>query len=159
MAAADVDCVEAPGSGKPLRLRRADKCAVCGLGLAVGTQAIWFREHKKVTCTGCRYGARDVIEGQAGRSALHEYERRRQQREEHARGQLGRLGVFLAKVIDEPQSTRAWKQGGDGEVKGWPPACESAWRGRTSGYSMTAAFQAAGKRTSITSRLGQAGSL
>jgi len=48
---------------------------------------------------------------------LREYERRHREREEYARGQLGQFGALLAKLINEPQSTRAWKQGGDGEVK------------------------------------------
>jgi hypothetical protein len=55
--------------------------------------------------------------GQAGASALREYQRRHDVREQHAREKLGGLGVFLSKVIDEPQSTRAWKQGGHGEAR------------------------------------------
>jgi hypothetical protein len=52
-----------------------------------------------------------------GASALREYERRHQQRENHARQTLGALGGFLAQVIDEPSSTKVWKQGGEGEVR------------------------------------------
>jgi hypothetical protein len=50
-----------------------------------------------------------------GASALREYERRHQQRENHARQTLGGLGGLLARVIDEPSSTKVWKQGGEGE--------------------------------------------
>jgi hypothetical protein len=58
-----------------------------------------------------------VSEGRAGASALREYERRRQRREDHARDKLGGLGVVLARVLDEPTSTKVWQQGGKGEVR------------------------------------------
>jgi len=108
--------VEASDLGKRLRLRRADRCAVCGADLPIGTEAIWYREPKTVTCCSCQYWTTGVVEGQAGRSALREYERRHRAREDYARGRLGRLGVFLSKVVEEPRSTRAWRQGGNGEV-------------------------------------------
>jgi hypothetical protein len=54
-------------------------------------------------------------EGQAGASARREYERRKRAREQQARDKWGALGVLVSKLIDEPQSTRAWKQGGHGE--------------------------------------------
>jgi hypothetical protein len=55
--------------------------------------------------------------GQAGVSAGREYERRRQRREQHARAKLGGLGGFLARVIDELDSTKAWKRGAQGEAR------------------------------------------
>lgn len=58
-----------------------------------------------------------VDPGQAGASALREYQRRHEAREQHARETLGGLGVILAKVVDEPQSIRAWQQGSSGEVR------------------------------------------
>jgi hypothetical protein len=58
-----------------------------------------------------------LSEGQAGASALREYERRHAKREDHARQTLGGFGVLLARVIDEPQSTKAWQQGGNAEVR------------------------------------------
>jgi hypothetical protein len=53
----------------------------------------------------------------AGASALREYQRRHDAREQHAREKLGRLGGLLAKVSEEPSSTRAWQQGGNGEAR------------------------------------------
>ncbi len=47
---------------------------------------------------------------------MREYERLRKKREDHARQKLGVIGVGLAKLIDEPQTTRAWQRGGSGEV-------------------------------------------
>jgi hypothetical protein len=55
--------------------------------------------------------------GSAGRSAVREYERRRAQRDQRARAHLGPLGQALARLIGEPQSTRAWKQGADAEIR------------------------------------------
>jgi hypothetical protein len=51
------------------------------------------------------------------RPGRREYQRRRDAREQHARVKLGSLGVVLAKVIDEPASTRVWQQGATGEVR------------------------------------------
>jgi hypothetical protein len=55
--------------------------------------------------------------GSRGASAVREYERRRAQREERARARLGPLGQALARLISDPQSTRAWKQGADAEIR------------------------------------------
>ena len=65
----------------------------------------------------CDLSEAPVVEGRAGASALREYERRRQRSELHAREKLSGLGVLLARVIDEPQTIRAWQQGGNGEVR------------------------------------------
>jgi hypothetical protein len=80
-----------------------------------------------VTCLACgnpdttAEPGEDVAEhidaGRPGASALREYQRRHDAREQRAQEKLGGLGVFLAKVIDEPASTRAWQQGGKGEVR------------------------------------------
>jgi hypothetical protein len=45
------------------------------------------------------------------------YEQLSQRREDHAREKLGRVGTFLAHVVDEPQGMRAWQQGGNGEAR------------------------------------------
>jgi hypothetical protein len=104
------------GSSRRLRLRRADRCAVCGHDLAVGETALWNGQTRTVTCLECAIGDDAAIEGEAGASALREYEARRQRREEHAREKLGGLGALLARLIDEPQSTKVWQQGGHGEA-------------------------------------------
>jgi hypothetical protein len=131
---------------KRLRLRRSDRCATCEKELAAGVEALWYRGPRVVTCLGCvlespsaqeldlesavreeaaleplllletEQEAPPVDVGTAGASALREYERRRNKREDHARQSLGVIGVGLAKLIDEPQSTRAWQRGGKGEA-------------------------------------------
>jgi hypothetical protein len=55
--------------------------------------------------------------GVPGASARCEYDRRRAQREDHARSKLGPAGVLVARVVDEPQHTTAWKTGAAGEGK------------------------------------------
>lgn len=89
---------------------------VCGAALRVGQEAIWHRDIRRVSCLGCA-PATTQDAGQAGASALREYERRRQRREQHARERLGGVGGFLARMIEEPGTTKVWKQGGEGEVR------------------------------------------
>lgn len=55
--------------------------------------------------------------GSAGQSAIREYERRRAQRDQRARAHLGPLGQALARLTGDPQSTHAWKQDADAEIR------------------------------------------
>jgi hypothetical protein len=55
--------------------------------------------------------------GLAGASAQRQYDRRKAAREQRNRQKLGRLGVALTRITDEPQSTRAWHQGARGELR------------------------------------------
>lgn len=106
-----------------MRLRRPDHCRVCSTDLPAGTVAIWDPAARTVMCLGCASAevaagpAAPIDPGQPGASALRQHQRLHDAREQHAREKLGGLGVFLAKVIDEPSSTRAWQQGGNGEVR------------------------------------------
>lgn len=109
-------------STKPLRIRRPGECVVCRRQLAVGEQAIWNRDSRTLTCLACSAAPPStpppaVSEGEAGASALREYERRHAKREDHARDKLGAVGVVLARVVDQPQSTRAWQQGANAEIR------------------------------------------
>jgi len=119
--------MSATRSGRQLRLRRADRCRGCSADLPVGVEAWWDPASRTVTCLACvnadaaggpGEGVVDPIDaGRAGTSALREYRRRHDAREQHARAKLGGLGALLAKVIDEPASTRVWQQGANGEVR------------------------------------------
>jgi hypothetical protein len=102
---------------KRLRLRRADRCQICRRDLGVGEEALWDRSARVVICLQCDSAAGAVDRGQPGSSAMREYERRHDAREQHARDKLGGLDVLLAKVIDEPESTTAWRQGAYGEIR------------------------------------------
>lgn len=54
--------------------------------------------------------------GNAGESAQLEYERRVARRKQRVRGRFGRrLGGMLLTLTEEPQSTRAWARGAEGE--------------------------------------------
>ncbi len=48
---------------------------------------------------------------------MREYARRRDVRERRARERMGAVGVGLARIFGDPQSTRAWRQGAEGEAK------------------------------------------
>jgi nuclease-like protein len=102
---------------KSLRLSRPDRCAVCELDLAAGERALWHKGLRVVTCVGCSLAPQEVVEGVAGASAQREYNRRHAQRQDRAREKLGGHGVLFARVIDEPQSTAAWKKGAEGEIR------------------------------------------
>lgn len=117
LIATDEEPISTTASGKRLNLRWADRCRVCSTELAAGTEAVWDPGTRSVTCVSCDSAGAPADPGRAGASALHEYRRRHDAREQHAREKLGRVGVFLAKVINEPPSTRAWQRGGRGEVR------------------------------------------
>jgi hypothetical protein len=104
-------------------LRRPDQCLVCSTDLPVGTTAIWDPTTRTVTCLSCTgselaAGTNAPIDpGHPGGSALREYQRRHDAREQRARDKLGGLGALLVKLTDEPSSTRVWQQGGNGELR------------------------------------------
>lgn len=103
---------------REISLDRADCCAACRAEIPRGTLATWHPLERRVTCLGC--AARLGVEAPANSgeiSARREYERRHAKREDHARRKLGTLGVILSRLVDEPQSTRAWKTGAEGEER------------------------------------------
>lgn len=120
------------GVSKRLRLRRPDRCAACDEDLPAGTLALWFRGSKQVKCLECGEAAEPlataaeersvapaietpaskidlapVDQGVAGGSALREHQRRRKNREDRARDNLGVIGVGIVKLAGDPQSTRS----------------------------------------------------
>jgi hypothetical protein len=104
-----------------LALRRADRCATCGVELAAGSIALWDPTRRSVTCLEC--GQHSVStppplrESMPGASARREYDRRRANREARVRERLGPLaGVALA-LAGEPAHQRAWATGAAGEAK------------------------------------------
>lgn len=86
-----------------------------------GTPAFWDRGTKTVWCIECPIASEGSppatqIDGVAGSSARREHERRTVKRDAETRGRWGnRVGGFILKVSDEPQSTRAWSIGAAGE--------------------------------------------
>lgn len=57
----------------------------------------------------------DTDRGSAGASARREYRRRRAVRDARVRQRFGSLGVTAAHLLGDPDSTRAWSKGADGE--------------------------------------------
>lgn len=116
---------DAPPPLRRLRLRYAATCDQCGKDLIKGVEALYEASTRSVRCIEC--GAASVAEkrvegledpGVAGSSARREYEARRSAREERVRRRLGKaLGNVALAITDEPQSTRAWAQGAEGEEK------------------------------------------
>ncbi|MGH2912628.1 MAG: hypothetical protein ACRDJ3_09165, partial [Solirubrobacteraceae bacterium] len=58
-------------------------------------------------------GSIQVDPGTAGGSAMREYARRHDAREQRARERMGLLGVGIARLPGDPASTRAWRQGAE----------------------------------------------
>lgn len=113
-----------------MRLRYRGVCRSCGADLAAGTYAMYDRPNRSVRCIECPAGAalhggpaagipevqeNEHVRGSAGDSARREFERRKSAREARVRGRYPRLGGLLLALSEDPQSTRAWASGADGE--------------------------------------------
>ncbi len=57
----------------------------------------------------------EVVDGQGGASAVAEFQRRHDARQERVNSEFPRMGRFLLAVFDDPQSTKAWSVGAEGE--------------------------------------------
>jgi Nuclease-related domain len=129
---------------KRMRLRYAGRCRICAVELNPGTTAVYERETKTVVCLECTSdppSAREnaspiqsrpvdapmiagpesppasfeIFAGTAGASAKREYERRKGKREEKIRDAHPYLGELMIAMSSDPQSTRAWATGAQGE--------------------------------------------
>ena len=120
---------------------------MCGIELPVGTIAVYNSSTKSVTCPVClpqessavpRSQGSDVpvkvndvenslpelvleqsevFAGAAGASAQREYERRKDKRESRIREAHPRIGGLIIALSDDPQSTKAWATGAQGEER------------------------------------------
>lgn len=111
---------ENPGADVPvkrMRLRYAGRCAECSTALDAGVMADYDRQLKVVRCVTCPTppNALGWVDGVAGASAAEEYERRSSARQERVQANHPRIGKLLLAVFDDPQSTRAWERGSEGE--------------------------------------------
>lgn len=57
-----------------------------------------------------------IVDGRAGGSAQREFQRRHDQRGQRVRTSHPKLGGLILAVTDDPQSTRAWREGAVGEA-------------------------------------------
>ena len=122
---------DAAPQAKLMSLRYAGACAGCGIALAAGTRAAYFRDSRTVRCLPCHVGVApsagttpNTVEadatsgpaaGTAGTSARREYERRSAKREARIREAHPRLGGLILAISEEPRSTTAWARGARGE--------------------------------------------
>ncbi len=99
-----------------LRVRYTGRCR-CGATVAAGTYAGWDRTTRSVVCPACLTSSTvaPAPNGVAGASAQAEYERRKEHRERELRAAHPRLAGLILALSTEPQSTRAWQSGAEGE--------------------------------------------
>jgi hypothetical protein len=97
-------------------------CSKCGTILRAGTEAIYDWPRRRMSCIECPTIAKvdpsppPIELGTAGGSARREYERRQANREAELKGRWGeRVGGWINRFADEPQSIRAWGLGARGE--------------------------------------------
>jgi hypothetical protein len=132
---------------KTMRLRYPGHCVVCGIELSVGAIAVYSSSTKSVTCLVCPAPRSSVVPpsqgsdvpakpnavetslpelvleqsevfvGVAGGSAQREYERRKGKRESRIREAHPRIGGLILALSDDPQSTKAWATGAQGEER------------------------------------------
>lgn len=101
-----------------IRLRYPARCVVCGTSLSKGGKAAWDREKRAATCARCLDPERievHIDRGEAGASARREWQRRHAGRERKVRQSYGPLGGLVLALTEDPQATRAWAQGAQGE--------------------------------------------
>src|SRR5680860_1287308 len=116
-------------SPRRIELRRADLCVDCGCLLDAGVEAWWDSKARAVTCPVCRPLPSQEAEdaggesqaggpdrGDAGASALREYERRRANREERTREAHPLIGEALLAVRRAPRHETAFMVGAAGEA-------------------------------------------
>ena len=112
----------------PWRVKYDGTCVRCGRSLVAGTPAIYDRSARTIRCIECPTATESPAEaplpqseidtGTAGASARREFERRRSNREQRIRQRFGqRFGGALLAVTSDPQSTRAWARGAEGEER------------------------------------------
>lgn len=119
---------------KRLKLRRDGVCTACNLPLQAGTTALWSPSQRIISCIVHSPTTNSIPEnveqeavtstkpeisisqGNAGGSARAENERRIRGREERVTKRFPRAGKYILALTDEPQSTRAWEVGAEGEV-------------------------------------------
>ncbi|MGH1522840.1 nuclease-related domain-containing protein [Leifsonia sp. L25] len=108
-----------PTPTKVMRLRYAGRCTVCGADIAAGTVAVYDRSTKTVRCVTCDTDPADepITSGQAGASAARQHQKLHNARQERVRANHPKIGGFLLAITEDPQSTRAWGRGADGEMK------------------------------------------
>lgn len=107
-----------------LKLRRPDKCVVCGSVLLAGSLGWWDATLRTVTCATCRETATEMTamsvqseldRGQPGASVAREHQRRKGNREARVRDSHPLIGGMLLTLRSAPQHEVAFHKGEVGE--------------------------------------------
>lgn len=116
-----------------IRLRYPATCSLCGAALPARTEARWDREARAATCRSCveadpapavptnlvvepeASSPPTIVRGDAGASAARRFEKLHKRREQRSRERFGRLSAIHLALTEDPQSTRAWATGSQGE--------------------------------------------
>lgn len=131
---------------KRMALKRADVCVDCASELPAGTKAEWNSDQRSVTCMPCvdarsapptdisdaaaveagppsfeqpEPNSTPIDLGVPGASARKEHQRRQARHEKRieAKWGTGRIGKIAKALSDDPQATRAWREGAVGEER------------------------------------------
>lgn len=102
---------------KQMRLRYRGRCALCDAVVEAGSEAGYDRSARRVVCLQCLPLAQalPVDPGTPGGSLEREYERRRLARDNRVRERYPRAGGLLLALTGEPESTKAFARGAEGE--------------------------------------------
>jgi hypothetical protein len=101
---------------RKLRLRYPASCALCGIALSKGAEAVWDPGARTVTCLACAPGA-VVVQGTAGASAAAEGKRRAERRVEQVRHQYGDHAAVVAEKMAARDTDATWGKGAEGESR------------------------------------------
>jgi hypothetical protein len=120
---------------KFIRLRYPAVCSLCGSEMSLGTQGWWDSDERVATCPDCHSVERRVMRpvasdgppkesvapaevstsGEAGASARHVFEQKHRRRDERIDQRWGAAAGVVKFLSREPQSTKAWARGSEGE--------------------------------------------
>jgi hypothetical protein len=116
-----------------MKLRYASVCRECADALPAGTKAFYEVSSKTVRCLQCAGSTAPLpptptaevptevalqhLDGVAGSSARRERQRRKVAREERIRSRHPKFGGVILALSEDPQSTRAWAVGAQGEER------------------------------------------
>jgi len=122
---------------RPLNLKRSNNCNVCGVKLDVGKKALWSPSRHVIKCLSHNEADSPIDSpapiseasissnqsqaklnlGIPGGSAKAQADQRIKQRQDRVNERFPRAGKYLLKVFPEPQSTKAWQAGAEGEIR------------------------------------------
>jgi hypothetical protein len=121
---------------KLIRLRYPGTCSWCSRALLPGSREWWDFDLRTTICGECHSGVGGspaevdppkqvqqvaatpgsaAVTGVAGASARQVYEQKHRRREQQIDQRWGRLAGVVKFMSDDPQSTKAWTQGSEGE--------------------------------------------